>query len=72
MTDRYNAFLVILEHDIRSDDAEATINAIRQIKGVLNVQPHVADFDEAIAESRIRNELHKKLFRVIYPELAQE
>lgn len=67
MTDRYNAFIVILAKDIREDDAEATINAIKQIKGVLDVEPHIADFDEQIAESRVRNELGTKLWHVLYP-----
>ena len=65
MTDRINAFVVILEHDLRDDDAQAIINAIRQLKGVLDVQPHVAGFDAAIAEARVRHELRQKLWKVL-------
>jgi hypothetical protein len=39
MTDRHAAYLVVLENDIREDDAETTISALRQIKGVIDVQP---------------------------------
>ena len=39
MTDRINAFIVILDRDIREDDAEDTITALKQIKGVLSVKP---------------------------------
>lgn len=68
MTDRYNAFIVILDRDIREDDAEATINAIKQIKGVLGVQPHIADANEGIAEARVRRELIAQLWKVFYPD----
>lgn len=68
MTDRINAFIVILNHDIREDDAEDTITALKQIKGVLSVQPHVADFSDAIAQDRVRMELTEKLWRVLHPK----
>lgn len=67
MTDRYNALVVILDHDIRSDDAEAVINAIKQIRGVLNVKPNVADIESSIATERVMAELTKKLWEVLYP-----
>jgi hypothetical protein len=44
MTDRITAYLVTLEEPIREDDAEVTLAAIQQIKGVLTVQPVVRDF----------------------------
>jgi hypothetical protein len=65
MTDRYNAFIVILAEDLREDDARATIEAIKQIKHVQDVQPHVRSFEDAIAESRVKAELAKKLFKVL-------
>lgn len=65
MTDRYNAFIVILDRDIREDDAEATINAIKQIKGVLKVRPHVANFSDSIATARVKMELTEKLWKVL-------
>lgn len=64
MTDRYNAFIVVLEKDIRDDDAEATVNAIRQIRGVLDVQPHLADPNESIAEVRVRREFLSKIYQL--------
>jgi hypothetical protein len=68
MTDRINAFIVILDHDIREDEAEDTITALKQIKGVLSVQPHVADFSDAIAQDRVRQELGMKLWHILYPK----
>lgn len=71
MTDRHSAYIVILEQDIREDDAQATINAIKQIRGVLGVEPHIANpFEEQIAEMRVRNELSNKIFKVLYPDKA--
>lgn len=70
MTDRHNGFTVTLEHDIRSDDAEATIAAIRQLKGVLAVDPMVSTHADHVAQMRARHELGEKLWRVLYPEKA--
>ena len=67
MTDRYNGFVVILEKDIRDDDAEPILNAIRMIKGVLSVTPYISSFESLMAESRARADLGKKIFEVIYP-----
>ena len=62
MTDYYDSFLVILKLDLRDDEAEATINAIRQIKGVLDVQPHIADtLTRSIAEQRVKADLRRKI-----------
>lgn len=68
MTDRYNAFIVVLDHDIRSDDAETIINAIKQIRGVLSVKPKVTDMASVIAEERVRADLSAKLWEVLYPK----
>lgn len=67
MTDRLKGVIVTFERDIREDDAEAVLNAIRMIKGVLSVKPLVADVDFHIAEERVRQELTKKLWDVLHP-----
>jgi len=73
MTDRHNAFIVILERDIRDDDAQGTINAIKQIKGVLDVQPSNADnFDVAIASTRARTRLWNKICKVFEEDIKQQ
>lgn len=65
MTDRHCAYIVTLERDIREDDAEATITALRQIRGVLNVEPCVTDIDLHVAESRAVHSLRMKLYDFI-------
>ena len=64
MTDRYNAVVVAFDRDIREDDAEAVINAIRMIKGVVNVTPNVTDISDHVAAMRAKRELREKLLAV--------
>lgn len=67
MTDRYNALTVVLERDIREDDAEHILKAIGMIRGVLSVTPNIADMEAHIAEQRVRREMGEKLMAVFYP-----
>jgi hypothetical protein len=67
MTDRLAGVIVTFKNNIREDDAEATIAAIRQIKGVLSVEPIVGNHHTHMAEQRVRQELGEKLWKVIYP-----
>lgn len=68
MTERLKGLLVTFAKDVREDDAECHINAIRMIKGVLNVEPIPSDINSHIAEERVRHDLHEKLFNLIYPK----
>lgn len=65
MTDRYSALLVVLENDVRSDDAEETIIAIRRIKGVLRVEPWVTDWQVQAAKARALDEMERRLWRAL-------
>ena len=72
MTDRYNMLTVVLAKDIREDDAAALINAIRMLKGVLAVEPHVADPQDFLAELRAREHLRAKLHWVLFDHPISE
>lgn len=61
MTDRFNALTVVLKHDTREDDAQAIINAIKQLQGVLDVTGEVADISQDVAETRARLDILQKL-----------
>lgn len=71
MTDRLKGLTVTFEHDIRVDDAEAVISAIKMIKGVLSVDPLVSNHEQHIAEARVRHELGRKILKVIYPDFGE-
>jgi hypothetical protein len=68
MTDRFNALVVALDKDIREDDAQVLISAIKQLRGVLSVEGHVASIDSWTAQERVRNELSEKLWEVLHPK----
>ena len=68
MTDRYHTLTVVLERDMRDDDAEPLIAAIRQMRGVLKVSGVVADPAAHMAEERARRELGEKLWAALYPK----
>lgn len=61
MTDRHAGYVVVLEQDIRDDDATPTINAIRQIRGVLTVEPIITDAGSMIGEARARTSVINKV-----------
>ncbi len=65
MSDRIKGITVTLTPDIRDDDAEPILNAIRMIKGVVNVTPHIADADHHIAVCTARNEIRIKVGKFI-------
>lgn len=52
MTDRHAAYIVVLDQDIRDDDAEPILTALRMVKHVASVEPVVSSYDTHIAESR--------------------
>lgn len=65
MTDRFNALTVVLEKDMRDDDSEMLLNAIRQLRGVLSVTGNVESIMDAVAQERVRSELSNKLWAVL-------
>jgi len=72
MTDRLKGVIVTFKEDIREDDAEAILNAIQMVKGVLTVKPLISNYDQHIAEDRVRHEIYQKLFDVVYPDRHKE
>jgi hypothetical protein len=65
MTDRINGVFVTLEDDIRIDDAEHLLNAIRMVKGVVDVTPNVTDFNDHMAKVTAKIELGDKIMKVL-------
>lgn len=65
MTTRHSGYFVVLEEDIREDDAEALIIALRMIKGVVSVKPVESDFKTVIAAVRRDMDWTDKLNKLI-------
>jgi hypothetical protein len=65
MTTRLVALTVILEGEPRDDDAESIIAAIRQLRGVADVQVFEMSSETRIAEHRAKLELRKKLLHLL-------
>lgn len=65
MTDRYNSLTVVLERDIRDDDAESILQAIRMIKGVLSVTGNVTNLEDHVAKESAKWELKKQIFELL-------
>ena len=71
MTDRYHSFVVTLESDLRSDDADATLTALRQIKGVIDVRPQTSDAGSLMAQARAESSLRSVIFDALMPHIQR-
>jgi hypothetical protein len=65
MTAKFNSLTIVLESDVREDDAQTLINAILMLKGVLSVEGNVPSFADYVAESRVKTEVRNRLFEII-------
>lgn len=65
MADRFSALTVILDRDMRDDDAAPLIAAINQFCGVQQVVPVVSDPLSLAAESRARADLGARLWEAL-------
>jgi hypothetical protein len=65
MTAKFNSLTIVLESDVREDDAQTLINAILMLKGVLSVEGNVSSVADYVAESRVKTEVRNRLFEII-------
>lgn len=65
MTDRIASLTVIFENDIREDDAQPIIDAISQLRGVLEVKPGKVTTDHMVARAQARGEIFARLQRLV-------
>lgn len=65
MTDRYHSLVVVLDSDIRDDDCQSTIDAILQIKGVIQVTGNVSDIDSHMAETRALRDVKNRVWAAL-------
>lgn len=65
MTDRVKGLTISLDEDIRVDDIEPLMNAIRCLCHVVDVTPLIADSSDWLARSRVDTEWREKLFELM-------
>lgn len=66
MTTRHAGYVITLEKDIREDDSQSIIEAIKMIRGIVRVEPIETGFDIHIATARAETEMHRRIFEAIY------
>jgi hypothetical protein len=67
MTDRIHSLQVVLAHDMREDDLPQLIAAVSCFRGVISVQPMVADPGTLMAEARADVKWQQKLAALLRP-----
>lgn len=61
MTDRIVSLTVVLEKEVREDDCQAIIDAVKMIKGVGHVTAEVGDVEFYTARAQATIELWKRI-----------
>jgi hypothetical protein len=69
MTARHAGYIVTLADDVREDDAEHIINALRMISGVVSVKPVTADLKMVMAREQAHAEVREKVLN-LFKELS--
>ena len=59
MTGRIKGFTVTLDKDIRIDDVQPLLDAVKMLKGVIDVTPSVSNGDDYINRMQIETDLKK-------------
>lgn len=69
MTARLKGFKIALAEDIREDDAEHIITALKMIKGVIGVTPLENSPEDYIQGIRVKARVRDALYTLIKEEL---
>ncbi len=69
MTDRIKGFLVTLDKDIREDDVQCIIDAIKMIKHVHSVKSYVTGMEDYMAYSKAESDIGRKIMEFVRKEL---
>ena len=65
MTDRVKGCIVTFNRDIRVDDVECIVEAIKMIKGVSSVNLSVTNIDDHMNRHRVMSEVKSKFYNFI-------
>jgi hypothetical protein len=64
MTDRIKGLWVALDKEIRDDDVEVLVNAIKMLKHVENVTSRKVQPDDWMMRNKIRGEIREKVIEI--------
>lgn len=65
MTDRIRHLTVVLDRDYRSDDLEQIVSAIKHLRPVASVIPHVVQPGDYINREVVKTEILPKMYEAI-------
>lgn len=65
MSDKHLGYAVTLDNDLNEETSNATIQAIRHIKGVIDVQPVVSDINTLMSGVREGHKWKMKLLDLV-------
>ena len=65
MSDRTVCLTVVLDKEIRTDDAESTLAAIAMIRGVVSVTANVTNTMDHVAYARARHDIEARLYKAL-------
>ncbi|PFI53869.1 hypothetical protein COM08_15230 [Bacillus wiedmannii] len=65
MGNRVNGLIVSLDSDIREEDVEVILNAIKMIKGVQDVGVNIVEHKDWLNRTKIRQQLQSKVYKAI-------
>lgn len=71
MSSRVAGFVVTLDRDVKDEDRDAVLTALRMVKGVLSVKPVEASCDLHIAQERASREWQQKIADLLWPKAAK-
>lgn len=72
MTDRVRHLTITLDEDLRVDDLEPIVSAIRHIRGVAGVEQHVVRMEDHLARQAVRAEVQQKLHEAVDSVFRQQ
>jgi hypothetical protein len=66
MTARIRSITIALDYDIRDDDVQSLVDAIKMMRYVAAITTHEVVPNDFAAESRINSAVCEKLYKLIY------
>ena len=68
MTNKVKGFTVTLDEDMRDDDFESILTAVRMIKGVIHVEPTLVTSEDHMNRQLIKSKMLTKMFKLLHEQ----